>query len=172
METSIDIIQHEHCDEQDLQHKEQKLASTASNLDYLLQVIQETNVAEKVHSGKASILLIDEELHALRKLAKAFHKHPYIFDTAPSAKEAFVILERQPINVVIADAKTADMPGIELAHQIMQKHPDTKTILLTDRDHAHEVGHAFHEGYVFRFFVKPCNAFDLVLAIYDAIEKK
>lgn len=95
---------------------------------------------------------------------------PYQLLTARSATEAQAILKSHPVGVVVSDEQMPGMSGTELLAWIADQCPETVRILLTGHTTAETATRAVNEGRVFRFFGKPCRAFDLAMAIRDGLD--
>ena len=163
---NIDTIQ------QEMYAAEQGIVPGTGTLAHLPLSAKEPGESSEPCLEKATVLLVDDEVHMLRGITRVLRKQPYTFYTVRSAEEAIEVMQNQPVDVVITDEKMPGMKGTELAAWIAQSHPEIKTIILTGYADVNTVIRAVNQGRIFRFFTKPCNAFDLVLAIYDAIQKE
>lgn len=142
-----------------------------SNLVHLPNKLSEkTEECDEIDREKATVLLVDDEVQTLRGLSRVLRHQPYCFYTVRSADEAIEVLQRQAVDVVVTDEMMPGMSGTELAAWIAQSHPEVKTIILTGHPDAEIAIRAINQGHVFRFFTKPCSAFDLVLAIHEAVD--
>lgn len=161
---NIDRIQEE------VQLNKSSAVSDVGNLARVPNVVEEISTLNK--ASKMTVLLVDDEVQALRGLSRVLHKQPYNFFTVRSANEAMEVIQRQPIDVVVTDEQMTGMSGTELAAWIAQMYPNVKTIMLTGHGNIDVATRAINQGRIFKFFNKPCNASDLVLAIHEAIEEK
>ena len=72
---------------------------------------------------RKSILYLDDQVQNLTVLAAAL-EDDYEVHVATSAWEAMKILQRQDIQVVIADQRMPYVTGIEFLGQVLEQHPD------------------------------------------------
>ncbi len=79
------------------------------------------------------ILLVDDEPDVLAILKRSLQKlgHNYEIATALDGKDALVLLQNQPFDLVITDYKMAGLNGIELLEHIRELQPETRVILIT-----------------------------------------
>ena len=116
------------------------------------------------------VLIVDDEPIITNLLKDALSKEPYGIVSASSAEEALPILDREKVDVVISDEKMPGMSGSEFLTVVREKHPDTIRMILTGHASLDSAIRAINEGEVYRFFIKPCNVFDLAMTIRQAIK--
>ncbi len=116
------------------------------------------------------VLLVDDDPNLLRGICRSLHQQPFRLLTAKSAEEAEAILKSHPISVIVCDERMPGRSGTELCGWIAKHCPEVVRIVLTGHTTPETTMRAINEGRVFRFFSKPCNPADLVIAIRDGIE--
>jgi response regulator RpfG family c-di-GMP phosphodiesterase len=121
-------------------------------------------VAEKV-------LMVDDDKNVLdgigRQLRKAFH-----IETALSATEGLeAVKSKGPYAVVVSDLRMPGMNGIEFLKSVRVICPDTVRIMLSGNADLDNTVQAVNEGYIFRFFIKPCPSDILAKGIETGIEQ-
>lgn len=79
----------------------------------------------------ANILIIDDEENLRKLLARVIELEGYNVLQASSVKEAFKILRKDPVHVVISDVKLPDGNGVDLTLKIRQEFPGIEIIVLT-----------------------------------------
>ncbi|QXD16384.1 response regulator [Rhodocaloribacter litoris] len=97
----------------------------------------------------------------LRSLRRVLRKEPYRVLTATSGTGALAILERHPVQVVLADQRMPDMTGTDLLREVRSRYPATIRIILSGYAEPHAIVAAINEAEVFRFLPKPWNDDDL-----------
>jgi two-component system, probable response regulator PhcQ len=125
-----------------------------------------------VSSTEASILLVDDESHVTAALSRHFPKQTYQVSTATSAAEAYSILDRGSIDVVVSDERMPGESGTEFLSNVRRRFPKTIRIILSGQASLEAAVRAINEGEVYRFFLKPCNPTDLIFTIQRALEHK
>lgn len=79
---------------------------------------------------ETTILFVDDEIDFRNILAFSFGRKGYKVLTASNGKEAFAIIQSQPVDVVVSDIRMPDGDGIELLDHTKERHPGTPIILL------------------------------------------
>lgn len=77
------------------------------------------------------ILLVDDNPHGLVARKKVLGDLGYQVETAGSAEEALIKVEKRGFHLVVTDYKMLRMNGVELISQLRANHPGVKTILLS-----------------------------------------
>jgi two-component system probable response regulator PhcQ len=119
-----------------------------------------------------TVLIVDDERRVTEALNRALRREPYKVLTAGSAKEAFAVLAREEVDVVVSDERMPMMSGSELLAEVCRIYPDTVRIILTGQATLDAAVRAINEGQVYRFLLKPCNEVDLAITIRRALEQK
>jgi DNA-binding NtrC family response regulator len=117
------------------------------------------------------ILLIDDEPGILAALRRVLMDEPYEILDAESAEEGLEILRESPCKVVVSDERMPGMGGADFLCRVKDTYPDTIRILLTGHASIDAAMKAVNSGEIYRFFMKPWNEPDLILAIRSAVEK-
>ncbi len=117
----------------------------------------------------SSILYVDDEKTNLDGFKFNFRKSYNIF-LANSIKEAFEIIDKNKIKVVICDHKIIEMLGTDFFEVISVSHPDIIRILVTNYIDTDAIMQAINKGKIYRFLTKPWDKNDLKLTIDNAIE--
>jgi two-component system probable response regulator PhcQ len=121
-------------------------------------------------STEASILLVDDETHVTDALSRHFPKAKYQVFKAGSAAEAYSVLDRHSIDVVVSDERMPGESGSEFLANVRRRFPRTIRIILSGQASLEAAIRAINEGEVYRFFLKPCNPTDLIFTIQRALE--
>jgi len=119
-----------------------------------------------------SIMIVDDEPVITDMLKNVFSREPYGILTAASAEEALSILAREQVDVVISDEIMPGIPRSEFLSIVRQKYPDTIRMILTGHASLQSAIRAINEGEIYRFFTKPCNAFDLAITVRQALKHR
>lgn len=116
-----------------------------------------------------TILYIDDERANLDGFRFNFRKHYTIF-VADNTTEAFEIIEKNDIKIVLSDNKMPDMLGTEFFEKLSASHPDIIRILVTAYADTDAVMQAINKGNVYKFIAKPWNKNELQVALENAFE--
>ena len=105
--------------------------------------------------ARPQILFVDDEQRVLNSMRIMFRRE-YGLHLAASGSEALDIVQRMPIDVIVADHRMPQMTGVEVLTHVRQSSPRTVRILLTGYADLDAVEGSINEGEVFRFLTKPC----------------
>lgn len=118
---------------------------------------------------KIRVLYIDDEVNNLQSFKALFRKDYEIF-IAESGAEAKLILDAEPMHVIISDQRMPGMTGVEFFESILEKHPHPIRILLTGYTDIQAVVEAINRGQIYRFIDKPWDPQALAIAINNAYD--
>lgn len=119
---------------------------------------------------KENLLIIDDEIQVLNTLKRVFYKS-YSLHIIQNPIEAFSIMEKFDIGVILCDQQMAEMKGIEFFALIKDLYPNTIRILITGYSDISDVVKSVNEGHIFRYLTKPWNLFDLKSSVKEAFKK-
>jgi DNA-binding NtrC family response regulator len=119
-------------------------------------------------STPPAILVVDDESEILYSLRGLLRKE-YDFHAAQSGYEALRLLERTPVQVVMADQRMPEMTGVDFLAQLRVRYPDVTRILLTGYADLPAVIAAINQGQVFRYITKPWDPDALRLVLREAV---
>ncbi len=120
---------------------------------------------------KDTILIVDDEANAISALQRALLDEPYEICSAQSGEEALEKLTVCRAKVVVSDERMPGMDGADFLAIVKRKYPEIVRIMLTGHASIDAAMKAVNSGEVYRFFVKPWNDLDIMMAIRSAIEK-
>jgi response regulator RpfG family c-di-GMP phosphodiesterase len=114
-----------------------------------------------------AILVVDDEGEILYSLRSLLRKD-YDFHAAQSGYEGLRVLERVPIQVVLADQRMPEMTGVDFLAQVRQRYPEITRLLLTGYADLRAVIDAINQGHVFHYITKPWDPNELLLVLRQA----
>ena len=117
-----------------------------------------------------NLLIIDDEVEITKSIARQFRGKYKVF-SATSAKEGLAIMEKEHIQVVLADQRMPEMTGADFFNIIKVKYPYALKLLLTGYSDIEAVIGAINEGQVFRYITKPWIPDELEAIVKEAFEK-
>jgi DNA-binding NtrC family response regulator len=86
---------------------------------------------ESVTPAPRRILVVDDEVHVLKALARMLRRAGLDVRTTTSPREALALLAEAPADVVVADFRMPEMTGSELLAEVARHHPTIRRVLLT-----------------------------------------
>ncbi len=119
--------------------------------------------------SKPRILIVDDEENNLNSFKSCFRRHYKIF-AAVHVDDAFKILEKEDIEIVLTDQRMPKISGVEFLEQVVEKYPHTIRMLLTGFDDFKPAIQAVNQGAIYKYISKPWNEDELKNTIDNAVE--
>ncbi|WP_409299927.1 HD domain-containing phosphohydrolase [Pseudomonas sp. KCJK8993] len=116
------------------------------------------------------VLLVDDEEPILNSLRRLLRGQPYEVLLANSGAQALDILARQPVDLVMSDARMPGMDGATLLAKVREGHPATRRILLTGYADLDTIVKAVNEGQIHQYLNKPWNDQELLLVLRQNLQ--
>ncbi len=120
---------------------------------------------------ESRVLLVDDEANVLAAIKRALMDEPYVIATATSGEEALRLLAADRFKVVVSDERMPGMAGADLLSRVCELYPQTVRIMLTGHASVESTMKAVNRGEIYRFFTRPWNDHELIMALRSAIEK-
>lgn len=117
------------------------------------------------------ILIVDDEEMIRDLLSSALEQEEYICHQASNVDEAFELLGREPIDLVISDIMMPGRSGVELLRDLKKVSPEIAVLMITglsDMNTAMECVHLGADDYV----TKPFGINRVVLTVKNLIERR
>lgn len=115
-------------------------------------------------TDKTSILYVDDEENNLNSFRAHFRKQYEVF-TALNASDAYELLEKNEIHIIISDQRMPKTTGVEFLEGTIEKYPDSMRLLITAYSDLDLVIQAINRGQISKFLQKPWDWEKLSLAI-------
>jgi DNA-binding NtrC family response regulator len=119
-----------------------------------------------------TLLIVDDEPRIFQALRRTLHREELELRHAASAEEAMLMLEAEPVDIVLADENMPGMNGSRLLGIVRQRWPDTIRMLLTGSADLKVVIDAVNHGHIAHFFTKPCDDAELIVTIREALSER
>ncbi len=120
--------------------------------------------------NKPTLLCVDDEVSILKSLARVFAGSNVRLLQANSGKEALVILQQQPVHLIISDMRMPEMTGAELLAQAAVLQPDAYRILMTGYSDLSSTISAINIGKIHRYVQKPWDNNELLEIVGEGIK--
>ena len=104
-----------------------------------------------------TLLLLDDEPNILSALTRLLRRDGYTILRASTAAEAFELLAKHEVHVVLSDQRMPGMNGTEFLSRVKQLYPGTVRIILSGYTEIESVLAAINRGEIYRFYTKPWN---------------
>ena len=115
-----------------------------------------------------TVLIVDDEKNIRSGLALGFQDEGYETLEACNGVEAWNLLSKSFVDVVVTDLKMPVMGGSELLKRIASSYPNIPVIVLTGHGTIEDAVEAMHQG-AYDFFTKPVDLDHLILTVKKAI---
>ena len=115
------------------------------------------------------VLFVDDEPDIIETFVLNY-QNDFTVHTALGGAEAIALLEREPVDVLVADQRMPGMPGIDVIRRALELRPRIVPIILTGFTDLDVLIDALNLGRVHRYLSKPWDSRELRLAITRAIE--
>lgn len=117
-----------------------------------------------------SILLVDDSPSILKALRRTFELEDWETICVPSASEALKTLADRSVDVIISDETMPEISGTELLERVRELYPSIIRMMLTGATDIEVAKRAINQGAIYRFFTKPWQDHELLLAIMHALK--
>lgn len=111
-----------------------------------------------------SILILDDEKVFRDEIREFLENESFTVNAADRPSEAFKILEKLHVDVLILDLRLPEMDGFAVLEKVKQLYPDIEVIMITGHGDMDAVIQAMRMGAV-EFFPKPFRLLDMKAAI-------
>lgn len=119
-------------------------------------------------TGHQTILIVDDEPALVRLTSHILAQQGYQVFSASNGKEALLILEKEPIDVLLSDVIMPEMDGYQLAAIVLEKYPNIKIQLasgFSDDRHLDNINSSLHQNLLH----KPYHSKKLLLRIHELL---
>jgi len=117
---------------------------------------------------KYTILVIDDNVDLLKRLAKTLHREGYDVLQAVDATQGIDYFENHAIDAVLLDIVLPDINGIEISKQMMAHRPDIPVILMTEQRSMEDAVAVVKMG-VYDYVEKPFTSERLLTTLRNAL---
>jgi len=117
-----------------------------------------------------TLLCVDDEASILRTMQRLFRNKPYEIVIAESGEQALLIMQEQPIDLIISDMRMQGMDGPTLLEKSAQLYPKMCRIVLSGYADFESTVAAVNLGKINRFINKPWNNNELINVVEECLE--
>ncbi len=128
---------------------------TPTDFGQLLLGNKGLTLLESPRDSSQTLLLVDDEPNILSSLTRLLRREGYRILTATSPFDAFELLAKQPVHVIVSDQRMPDMSGTEFLARVRQLYPDTVRLVLTGYTDIESITGAINRGAIYKFLTKP-----------------
>lgn len=124
---------------------------------------------------KHCILIVDDEANIRSSLTRLLQRQGYDTILAENAEDAFTVLRKRPVSVVISDFTMPGQTGVEFLSVVKEQFPVPARIILSGKADMTQVMAAVNNGVVSNLLTKPWDNEILVNTVrhhIDGLEKE
>jgi len=142
----------------------------AEDIARLLEAGTVMSLAEQNNPAlRSTVLFVDDEANILASLRRTLRREGYEILTATNATEAFSLLAKNTVQVIVSDQRMPEMNGTEFLARVKTLHPETVRMVLSGYSEISAVTDSINKGSVYRFMLKPWNDDQLKEEIFGAL---
>jgi response regulator RpfG family c-di-GMP phosphodiesterase len=127
-------------------------------------------LAEEKTGPSRTLLILDDEKDVLETVSSMLENEPYRIFSSGSGKEALEILDKETVQVVLADQRMPGMTGTDFLEQVRERHPLAIRVLFSGYSDLGDILESVNKGGVFRYFTKPFRKQELLLLIRQCFD--
>jgi two-component system response regulator HydG len=120
---------------------------------------------------RARLLVVDDEPAICEALCDGFSSEGYAVQAVVDASQAIAELEKQDVDVVLADLSLPRVSGLELLDRIKQSWPATEVIVITGQASIATAVDAIKRG-AYHYITKPFTADEILHLVSQALERR
>ena len=165
-EAELGFLRRHHCDRVQGYLFSPPIAVEAFNRMLRLRYLRPESFAAA--STGESLLLVDDEENVLRALVRLFRRDGYRIHTATRVEDAFELLAREPVQVILSDQRMPSSSGTEFLSKVKEMYPDTVRLVLSGYTDLATVTDAINRGAIYRFLTKPWDDEELRRQVQEA----
>jgi diguanylate cyclase (GGDEF)-like protein/PAS domain S-box-containing protein len=136
--------------------------------DDLAQLLRDGKCLPAGETARPCLLILDDDPHLLDYFELLLSTEGYTVLTTPSPQQAFELLARHEIAVLLCDQRMPEMSGVDFLSRIRRMYPGTIRIMLSAYDDFNATRQAINMGAVYKFIEKPVQPDDLREAVGEA----
>ncbi|MEE4256495.1 MAG: sigma-54 dependent transcriptional regulator [Bacteroidales bacterium] len=111
-----------------------------------------------------SILVLDDEVRMRDEIEEFLSGQEYLIHKAEVPSQAFRILEKNHVDILILDVKLPEMDGLEVLEKVRKMYPEMEVIMISGHGDMNTVIEAMRHG-AFDYFRKPFRLAEISHAI-------
>src|SRR5919109_3073033 len=119
-------------------------------------------------SGKAQLLIVDDEVNTLASLARAFRLAGHEATVCDNAAKALELAKSQPFDLILSDVVMPNKDGLSLLEDLKAQGVTTPVVMMSGQAHIEMAVRATRLGAI-DFLEKPISSDKLLLTVENAL---
>lgn len=116
------------------------------------------------------VMLVEDDAPMRRSLEKYLGGAGYIFESCSNAREAMLLADKRPYDIILVEYHLPDANGAVLLERLMRIMPGVSAIMISEYDYQ-AVAHSLVRANVRSYLKKPFDLVDLESALSSACSK-
>lgn len=133
-----------------------------------MSILSPLTLANRQHSKKPRMLVVDDEPDNLDLLFRTFRRDFKVLRAESGTKALEILSDEGEVAVIISDQRMPEMKGTEFLSKTVPEFPDTVRIILTGFTDVEDLVEAINAGQVYRYITKPWDPDELKFVVGKA----
>ena len=116
-----------------------------------------------------SVLVVDDEVRSQEALRRTLDEEFEVF-TASSAEDAWKILERETVQVLLCDQRMPGESGVSFLKRVREQWPDVVRIIISGYTDSEDIIAGINDAGIYQYLLKPWQPDNLLMAMRNAAE--
>ncbi len=121
--------------------------------------------------ARQRVLIVDDEVHIRRLLARWLEAGGYACKAAAAAGQAWELLQQGAFSLVLADIRLPGMSGMDLLSVVRRRFPHVVVVMATAVDDRRTAVRALELG-AYGYIVKPFDKNEVMVKVANALERR
>jgi putative two-component system response regulator len=117
------------------------------------------------------ILVVDDEEQIRNLLSRLLQSQGYACEVAADSVQARGLLERDSFALLLSDVNMPGEAGLDLAREVLVRHPDVAVVMVTGMDDRRFVDLALEHG-AYGYVLKPFKPNELAINVANALRRR
>jgi two-component system response regulator HupR/HoxA len=118
-----------------------------------------------------TVLLVDDESRSLDAMRRTLEEDFHVL-TADSAAAARLLLQREPVAVILCDQRMPGTSGVVFLREARERWPDAVRIVISGYTDSEDIVAGINEAGIFQYILKPWVPEHLLQTVRDAAEAR
>ena len=120
-------------------------------------------------SALPAVLVVEHEVHSRETLRRTLEEEFEVL-TAESAEDAFAIMTREVVHVILCDQRIPGTNGVEFLKQVREQWPEVVRIIVSGNTDSDDLISSINEAGIYQFVLKPWQPDRLLSTLRNAAE--
>ncbi len=119
----------------------------------------------------STVLVVDDEVRSQDVIRRTLEDEFHIL-TASSADEARMVLQNQPVSVILCDQRMPGLTGVQFLKEVRNSWPDVVRIIISGYTDSEDIIAGINDAGIYQYLLKPWLPDNLINAVRGADEAR